>query len=373
MSLFFPRSERRSKEGWVDFGHGGPTESQAVARATRLGPVFASLRHIVDYTSSLPVDAYQGRAGEARIPAPMPELLRRLENPLNSGIGTWFGQAAYALAADGNAVGYTPNPETVTWLHRTEWSFDELSKQWYVLGRPVPRDWVVHIPWIVPPGRTLGLAPIEHYASIVSAGLSAQEYADMKRGGGLPPTTLKNTTQVIDHKAAEVIEARLSQRFAQGRPFVFGRDWEFGVTQIPPNHSQFIETMKLTASQIAAIYGLDPTEVGGQAADSMTYSNEEMRQIKRAANMRPYLVRLEQGVSRLLDTNVHVAFDIDATMRVDAKVQTEVIGMQVADGRMSVNEARAVKDMPPVAGGDFHNIPTPASKAPALPGAKETK
>ena len=43
------------------------------------------------------------------------------------------------------------------------------------------------------------------------------------------------------------------------------------------------------------------------------------------------------------------------------KTRTEVIGAQIADGRLSVNEARALEDRTPVDGGDFHNVPSPGT------------
>jgi hypothetical protein len=36
-----------------------------------------------------------------------------------------------------------------------------------------------------------------------------------------------------------------------------------------------------------------------------------------------------------------------------------VIGAQIIDGRLSVNEARELEDREPVDGGDFHNVPAP--------------
>ena len=131
---------------------------------------------------------------------------------------------------------------------------------------------------------------------------------------------------------------------------------------IPPNHAQFIETMKLSANQIAAIYGIAPEEVGGEPANSLTYQNEEMRQTVRAHNVRPYISRLEQAFNRVLPERQFVKLNIDATVRADIKTRTDVVGAQIADGRLSVNEARALEDRPPVAGGDFHNVPAPKAE-----------
>lgn len=364
MSLFF-KGERRgqvtatSDDGWTGAGSTNPS-----GRATHLIPVFASLRHITDFASTLPVDTYWKNADGTRTPAPTPPLLRVLEGRFEQGIGTWFGQAAFGLAADGNAVGWVSGadgfgrPARVHWLERADWAFDEWNKQWYVFGQPVPASRIFHIPWMVPPGKTLGLSPIEHAAATIGAGLSAQEYADVRRGGGIPPTTLKNEAQTVDAEVASRIERRLEQKFAAGRPFVHGKDWTFSTVTIPPNHAQFIETMKLSANQVAAIYGIDPTAVGGEAANSQEYSNPEMRQIDRAASMRPYLVRLENAVSRIIGERTFVRFNIDATIRVDMKARTEVQKLEVEMGKKSVNEIRANDDLSPVQGGDFHNVPT---------------
>jgi HK97 family phage portal protein len=210
------------------------------------------------------------------------------------------------------------------------------------------------------------MSPIEHFAKVISAGLSAQEYADVRRGGGLPPSVLKNNERTLDPAQAEQVQSRLIAALKRGEPFVTGRDWDLTAVTIPPNHAHFIETLKLSANQTAAIYGIDPTEIGGEAANSLTYSNEEHRQINRAANMRPYIVRVEKAIDRLLPGPQFVKLNTDATIRSDIKTRTEVVGAQIKDGRKSVNEARALEDEPSVLGGDFHNVPSPMAVAAPL-------
>jgi HK97 family phage portal protein len=182
----------------------------------------------------------------------------------------------------------------------------------------------------------------------------------------LPPATLKNTQQTIDADAAAVIRDRAVAAFMAGKPFVTGNDWDLNISVIPPSHMQFIETLKLTASQIAAIYGIDPREVGGEAVGSLTYSTDESRSLNRANDMRPYMVRLENAFNRLLPERQYVKLNVDATFRTDLKTRTDVIGAKLKDGRYSLNEARALDDEPPVPGGDFHNLPAP----PAAPNTR---
>jgi HK97 family phage portal protein len=364
VSLFFRSGKVEARAHWFGTGaDGNPSTSVTNDSALRLTSVFAAYRHIVDYCGTLPVDAYR-LDGAARKEMTLPSLLARQEELGGPGLVTWLGQAAYGLAT-GNAVGWVTAtdgfgyPSDIAWLHWSQWSYDEMSKQWYVFGNPVPASQIVHIPWIVPPGQKLGLSPIEHAAAVICAGLSAQDYADVKRGGGIPPAQLKNTQKTIPPDVIDAARKRAVASFSRGEPFVTGADWELTMVSIPPNQAQFVETLKMSANQVAAAFGIDPTEVGGQAANSLTYSTEELRQINRAANMRPYLTRLERGLSRLLPMKQFIKLNVDANMRADLKTRTEVLGLQIADGRKSVNEARAVEDDPPVPGGDFHNVPAP--------------
>lgn len=364
MSLFFKRGERRHMESWVDFGHDGSGHVVTPETATHLVPVFAAIRHILDFCSTLPIDAYR-KEGTSRKPVTPPQLVLGLDMPGRPGAVSWLGQAFYGIVTRGNAVGWISEtdgfgfPTAVSWLKSDDWTYSQVTRQWYVFGVPVPSSQLLHIPWIVPSGCTLGLSPLEHFAAIIGAGLSAQEYADIKRGGGIPPTWLKNTARTLNPEQSKEAKNRAKSAFAKGEPFVTGQDWDFKSITIPPNHAQFIETLKLTANQTAAIYGIDPTEIGGTPGGSLTYNTEELRQINRAANMRPYLERFERAINRVLPAKQFIKLNTDATIRTDIKTRTEVVGAQIQDGRMSVDEARALEDRPPVPGGSFHNVPAP--------------
>lgn len=364
MSLF--RTHQRA-HGWTDVGLWTAGAGSSPKGATGLVPFFASIRHIVDFMSTLPADAYR-RDGETRTPIALPQLLRRLDDPGDIGLGNWIGQWAYGLAVHGNAVGWIVDwdgygyPTSVRWLPRSQWSWDSISNRWYIAGQPVSAQRVVHCPWIVPEGKKLGISPLEHFRQFWEAGIAAQEYADVSRGGGIPPAHLKNTAKALKREEAEATQAAVVRSFASGKPFVSGSDWDLTLNTIPPNQAQFLQTLQLTANQTAAIYGLDPREIGGAATESLTYATDESRSLNRANNMRPYIVRFEGMMGRLLPERQFVSLNVNATIRTDIKTRTEVIGAKLADGRLSLNEARALEDDPPVPGGDTHRTP-PAQNA----------
>lgn len=364
MSLFFKgRGEQRSSNWFGTGADYNPARHVSDETALRLTPVFAAFRFLVDYISTLPADAYR-LDGTARKDMTLPGLLARQDDLGGPGLVSWLGQAAFGLAC-GNAVGWVLDvdgfgyPTDVSWLHWSQWSYDEMARQWYVFGNPTPASQIVHIPWIVPPGKRLGLSPIEHQASVICAGLSAQEYADLRRGGGIPPTVLKNNSREIDLEFAADMKRSAAASFAKGEPFVTGMDWDLTIPGIPPNQAMFVETLKMTANQVASAFGIEPTELGGTPGGSLTYNTEELRELRRAADCNPYIVRLERGISRLLPMRQFIKLNADAKVRADIKTRTEVVGAQIADGRMSVNEAREIEDREPVPGGDFHNVPTP--------------
>lgn len=370
MSIFFGKPESRAMDAsWFGTDTYDPYSVRPDSAPT-LAPVFAAIRHIVDYISTLPVDAYRANPDNTRTEVTLPLLLRSQNEPGRAGVGQWLGQAAYGMVTVGNAVGWIIDvdgmgfPSVVRWLSWAEWSFDEMTKTWRVGAQVVPASQIVHIPWIVPAGRTLGLSPIDHYASLVRAGLSAQDYADLKRGGGLPPAILKNTAKILNSDEARAAQSRAVASFASGKPFTTGSDWDLTLTTIPPNYSQFIETLNLSAVQIAAIYGIDAREVGGHLGDSMTYKTDETIQLNRANNLRPYILRIEDAVSRLLPERQFIKLNLDSIIRTDMATRFNIYQQELAMGTRSINEIRALEDRPPIPDGDRFNTTPPAPPAP---------
>lgn len=362
---------------WIQGGPLGSTVSQA--KALQLTPVFAATRHITDFCSTLPLKAYR-KAGDERMPmGKLPKLFADLET--DGRTVSWLSQGFGSLVLRGNAVGIIVNNDGQGAISQVDWvSMDRVhvddstgAPRWFIDGRSVSRMDIVHIPWVTLPGRTLGLSPIEHYAATVAAGTSAQGFGnDWFAGGGFPPSVFRNTEKVLPPDAAQSIRARLVASIRRREPLVTGKDWEYTPITIPPGEAQFIESQKLSANQIAAIYGIDPDEIGGEAANALTYSNEESRQIKRVANMRPYLVRFEHAFASWIPRPQYVRFNTDAVIRADMKTRWEVHKIKHDIGAASVDEIRATEELPPLPNGQGQTYgPAPAPASP-MPDAQTT-
>jgi HK97 family phage portal protein len=346
--------------GWVPWNVGGlSAETVTQDRALGLPAVMASVRHIADFGSTLPLKGYR-QVGEDRVPmATLPKLFEDLRSA--GDLIPWLSCGLASLVVHGNAIGLIIErdgfgfPTSVQWVAKSRVHVDDSSGlgRWFIDGRAVDRSTIVHIPWLTVPGRTLALSPLETYAATVNAGLGAQAYGSQWfDNGGVPPGTFKNSQKTITPAMSEEIRDRLTSSIRTGKPLVYGTDWDFNAISIPPNQAQFVETQKLTANQIAAIYGIEPQEIGGEAANGLTYNNEELRQTKRLANMRPYLTRFEHAFASWLPSAQYVKFNGDAIIRADIKTRYETYQIARQIGLLTVNEERALEELPPVAGGD---------------------
>jgi HK97 family phage portal protein len=358
---------------------GYSTASVTQERALTLAPVFAASRHLGDNISTLPMHSYR-RVDNLRQPmARLPVLFRQLEE--DGELVDWLFAAVSSLALRGNTVGLITQrdgmgfPTAITWLSMSDIYVDDFNPgrpQWYWKGRRLDRSELVHIPWFKIAGRTLGLSPIEAYAMTITTGLEGQRYGtDWFLAGGVPPGTFKNAAKKIDQDDADAIKNRLVAAIRSHKPIVYGADWDYNPISIPPAQADLIQSLKLNANQIAAIYGIAPEEIGGEAANSLTYANEEMRQTTRMANLRPWVVRFERKFSSWIPRAQYVRLKTDATIRADIKSRFEVYKIARDIGLNSIDELRALEDLPPLpnnAGASTVPLSNPALPTPRANG-----
>lgn len=340
---------------------GGPRPSAATAeRAISLIPLFSCVRIIADGVASLPLQTFR-QVGELREKLSyVPPLL--WQPSARDNLFEWLHKCVVSMALRGNAYGLIIArdnfgfPTQIEWLDPDDVYVDELNPQnpiFYWRGFRIPTEDMFHVPWFVLPGKVVGLSPIAAFASTIGVGLSATQYGkSWFEGGGTPPATFRNEMQTVNPVESEEISDRLASRMRSGKPLVFGKDWTFQALQVNPEESQFIETMKLNATQIAAIFGVAPEDVGGESGGSLTYNTEEMNLIKLAqTTLRPWLVRLETAISLLMQVRHYVKFNVDAMIRTDLKARYEAHQLALTSGWRNVDEVRAIEDLPPLPNG----------------------
>lgn len=378
------REELRAVSFQDVWGSGADTsvfQAASVATAVTLTPVWAAVRLISDTIASLPLQAYRKGNDEIRHPIRTPNVLA---NPgLHGTPFEWVQRACASLLLRGNAYGLITAvdlngwPQQVEWLHPDDVSIKDnratRRPEWLWLGRPVDaylgRDsagQLLHIPWFVIPGEVLGLSPIRAFASTIETGIMSQRFGrDFFRNGAIPSGVLE-TDQRVDEEQSRTVKARWKLAVAGRDVAVVGAGLSYKPITVPPEESQFLQTIKATATQVAAIYGLWPEDVGGESGSSMTYANIEHESISRAHRLSPYMTKLETHFSGLLPRPQYARFNLDAFLRSDLKSRYEAHEIGIRAGFLAPSEVRAIEDRPPLTDDQKKELEPAASSAPAV-------
>jgi HK97 family phage portal protein len=335
-----------------------------------LVPVWACVRILANTIASLPIQLYRRSGNDGQPVSYIPQLLFRPAAVDN--LYQWINKLVYSLALRGNAYGLIVErdrlgfPTQIEWLSPDDVFVDETRPTlpvYYWQGVEVPSDLIFHVAWMVPPGCVTGLSPIRVFAQTIGVGLSASSYGlRWFENGGAPPGVMRNSQKTITRDESEEIRDRLMASIRSGKPLVHGADWEFTALQVSPEESQFISTMRLNATQIAAIYGVPPEMVGGETGGSYTYSSPEQRQIEFVnMTLRSWLVLIESRLSALMPGSEFVKFNADAMIRASTLDRYQAHNLALTGGWKVPNEIRALEDLPPVPWGDAPiTAPAPA-------------
>lgn len=376
MSLFRRSApvETRSIED-LPWNYGGnPGGPMSVDRALSLVPVYAAIGLLARTVSCTPLHGYRRVNEDERRRMPLPTLFATMAN--EGRLKRWVFQSVASLGTRGNAIGLATSrdqygyPTAVSWLNPEAVTVDDTAMSgrgsatmpvWRWYGRELqvgpantPSSDLVHIPWFPVPGRVLGLSPLGAAASMIRTGIGAQDYAsDWFQTGGVPPGTFKNTGRTLKPSEADAVKERLVHNIKSRQPLVYGSDWDYNPISIPNNEVKFVETSKLTATQVAAIYDVPPERIGGETGGPLTYSSPEQTSIHLTTfSLRNWYELLEECFFAMLPKPQYVKFAADALIRADTQTRHNVYKIGRDIGLYSIDELRALEDRPPLPDGE---------------------
>lgn len=352
MSLLFNRrTERRAISLQDVWGSGASADMSAVTpdRALRLAPVYAATRLLADSVAALPIHVYR-RSGDDRVRVRTPSWL---DDPSVLGSAyDWKHRCMTSLLLRGNAYGLKINGG-VEWLAPDDVQVNDsnyFAPVYYVFGRETDQRDLVHVRAYTVAGKADGITPLTAFSLATQLGLSATEFGrDWFHNRTLPGSTLKNTAQTMTPAQANEVKERYRASVQHGDVFVHGSDWEFNAQALTPQDSQLVDMLKLSATQIAAVYGVPPEMIGGEAGGSLTYNTVEQNTISLLTHtIRPWITRLESALSTLLPGEQYVRFNVDSMIRTDLEARYRAHRIARDIGLTNVDELRAVEDMPPL-------------------------
>lgn len=381
MSLFRHGEQRSANWDVLRSFPNGSVYTDATQQALSLAPVYAATSYIADAFSMLPLAAYSDRGGAARRLTPQPELIT---SPHINSLFTrveWLHQGCTSWLLRGNAYGVITalddqgRPSKIAWLHPDAVRVDETKNpvEYYHHGKKLDTSTLLHIPWYPALGSVVGLSPIGLFKKQIEMGSHAVGYgAEWFKQGTVPSGHLKFNAGPLDPEQSAQVKDRFKAAVRGNDFFVSGNDWTWEGLTIKPEEAQFLQTIKATANVIASIYRVPPEEIGGEAANSLTYSTVELNQINfQTRTLAPIFTRWEHHLNRVLPKQQYVKFNPDSVVRTDLKTRMDAHAVALAHAIETNPEARALEERPPLTPAElaqWTDMYKKAAPVPAAPG-----
>jgi HK97 family phage portal protein len=224
-----------------------------------------------------------------------------------------------------------------------EWSRDgKTVERW-----PAGPLW--HVPAYLAPGNPIGMSPIRYAAETIGLGLATQRFGAQWFGDGAHPTSVITSPHEINETQAKIIKARVIAATRGNRePLALGADSKLTAVQVAPEESQFLETIKANADDVARFFFRRPPGEGG----SITYANVEARSLDLLSyTLNGWMVRVEKAMSRLRPRPRFVKINADALVRVDLTSRYKAHDLAIRGGWKSRNDVRRIEDEAPITDG----------------------
>ncbi|MGY0887108.1 phage portal protein [Corynebacterium aurimucosum] len=166
-----------------------------------------------------------------------------------------------------------------------------------------------------------------------------------------------------DHKDRQRFKADLRAQFSAGGSGAGGialleDGMKFSPHHLKASDEQVVEQTKLSLETVAQVYHINPTMVG--ILDNANYSNvKEFRQSLYGDSLLPIMKGIEEALNAFLlpmigvDTAVFYAeFNMGERLRARFEEQAAVTSQAIGAPWMTVNEGRAMNNLPKIEGGD---------------------
>jgi HK97 family phage portal protein len=333
--------------------------------AQRVAAVFGCGRIISDVVATMPWDVVRVM-GSRRVEVDSSFL----KSPDGGSAVAWKRRITHSLVLRGNAYGLVVEttvdgryPVKIVPVHPDHVSWRDVPgaghKPFIGMVRhdvwPLGNLW--HLPAYEVAGSPVGMNPIEYAASTIGTALGAQDFAeDFFEADAHPTALLKTKNNVTKDQAADIKTA--AKRAVQDRDLlVLSGDLEWQAMQVTPTDSQFLDTQRFTAQQICgAIFGVPPEMLGfSTSGQALTYANATDRDLQFLKyGLNPWLVRIEDAMSRLLPDSQTVKFNAGGLLRTDMKSRFEAYNVaadvQVKTGQplLTTDEMRLYEDLAPL-------------------------
>ena len=350
--------------------------------AMRISTVYTSIKILSESVGVLPLQHFRfvGGGGKEQLQDNTSILLNTRPNSYMTGYDLKKVIILH-LCLRGNAFiriqrGNNGKPKALYPLHPdgVEIKYSDTGEHYYeyqTTGRVLkyaPSD-ILHFKILTQDGLH-GLSPIQQNMELLGHHKATQQYGSEFFANGAQPSGVLEVDDILDDETRDSLI--LGWRAAHGQGSAHGTALlESGVHYKPigiaPNHAQFLETMRYTRTDIAAIFGVPPHRVGD--LDNANYSNiSEQNRAFAQSTIVPLCEALEAVCNVQLVDSQNLGrefwkFDLTELLRGTPAERAEMYNKLWYIGALSANEVRAQEGLAPLSAAHGNDYYVPLSSA----------
>lgn len=374
--------------GWIDQTRAGDAgEVVNDESAMGLSAFWGCANLIAGSASTLPCMVYRTRRDGAREVAADHPLYRVLHDSPNydqTAVDFWDYQFlavelwgnAYARvirnSRDGSVDALEPVAPAKVAVRRLD--DGSLEYRWTDDGRQrVETDrTMIHVRG--PGGNPLGGMSTLHFArNTLSAAKAAERAASAMFANGMRPSMSMAFENWLTPEQRKIAEDKLVDRYMgavnTGRPIILEGGTRLEPITINPDDAQMLESRAFSVEEICRFFGVPPFMVGHTEKSTSWGTGIEQQTIGFVKfTLRRRLKRVEQALTKQLLTpadraqGITIEFNLEGLLRGDSAGRAAFYQQMSQIGAMTINEIRALENLPPVPGGDvvrmqMQNVP----------------
>jgi len=350
----------------------GGSASVSMEDALGVPAVWAAVNFISGTIAGLPMNVYikdsKGNKKKARATDPTQIMLHNAVNDDLSSFQWRFDMFSTGVLTDGRFVSYIERDETgrpVNIFPLPGASVKRLGngrKQYShkAGGKTSVYDQseVIDVPFMLQSDLLSHRSPLRQCAVAIGKAVNANEYgAKLFKNGGLPAFALQGpfgSEKSAARAADQIAEATREAARKGGNVLAIPVGHRLDPLGGDPEKMQMVETMRFMIAEVGRIFSLPPVFLQDLSEGIRSDVEQQDLHLVKHTLMR-WLKQLEGEMNLKLfgrGSNRFVEFNIDGLLRGDFKTRMEGNARAIQTGQLTPNEARAMDNREPLAGGD---------------------
>ena len=180
---------------------------------------------------------------------------------------------------------------------------------------------------------------------------------------GARPSGVLSTDKPLTGDQRQLAEKLLQEKYIgamnSGRPMLLDNGLTWQQLTLSPEDAQMLDSRRFSVEEICRIFGIPPHMIGHTENSTSWGSGLEQQTLGFVKfSLRRRLKRIEQAAEKQLLTardralGVTIEFNLEGLLRGDTASRAAFYQSGLQNGWRTINEVRALENLPPVEGGD---------------------